>query len=76
VGADAYSLGFVLHDWDAEGASRVLSRVAEAARPGALLIIGEQLLDDDRTGPRWAARQDLNMLVATGGPRADRGRIR
>jgi acetylserotonin N-methyltransferase len=67
AGADAYSLGFVLHDWDPEGGSRILSKVAEATRPGGLLIVGEQLLDDDRTGPRWAARQDLNMLVATGG---------
>lgn len=66
-GADAYSLGFILHDWDETGGSILLQKIAEAARPGALLIIGEYLLDDEKAGPLHVARQDLNMLVAARG---------
>jgi hypothetical protein len=67
AGADAYSLGFILHDWDMEGGSRLLGKIAEAARPGGWLIIGENLLNDDRTGPLHVARMDLNILVAARG---------
>lgn len=67
AGADAYSLGFILHDWNTESGSLLLRKVADAAAPGALLIIGEYLLNDDRTGPLWVARSDLNMLVAARG---------
>lgn len=67
AGADAYALGFVLHDWDRTGGSLLLGKIADAARPGSWLIVGEYLLDDDRTGPRFVARQDLNMLLAARG---------
>jgi hypothetical protein len=65
--ADAYSLGFVLHDWDELGGSIVLEKIAQASRPGGLLLVGEFLLNEDRTGPLFVARQDLNMLVAARG---------
>jgi predicted O-methyltransferase YrrM len=67
AGFDAYSLGFILHDWDREGGSFLLRKIAEATRPGGLLIIGEYVLNDNRTGPRYVARSDLNMLVAARG---------
>lgn len=66
-GADAYGLGFVLHDWDEPGGSLLLDKIAQASRPGGLLLVGEFLLNDDRTGPLFVARQDLNMLVAARG---------
>lgn len=66
-GADAYSLGFVLHDWDEMGGSILLDKIAKVSRPGGLLLVGEFLLNDDRTGPLFVARQDLNMLVAARG---------
>jgi len=66
-GADAYGLGFILHDWDDLGGSILLSKLAEAARSGALLIVGEYLLNDDKTGPLFVARQNLNMMVAARG---------
>jgi SAM-dependent methyltransferase len=66
-GADAYALGFVLPDWETEASSPLLQEIAEAASPGALLIIGEYLLHDDKTGPRFVARSDLNMPVAARG---------
>jgi SAM-dependent methyltransferase len=66
-GADAYSLGFVLHDWDTEGGSFLLDKIAKAIRPGGLLIIGEYLLCNDRAGPVYVTRMDLNMMVAARG---------
>jgi acetylserotonin N-methyltransferase len=67
AGADAYSLGFILHDWDTEQGSLLLQRIAEAVRPGGLLIIAEYLLNDDKTGPLYVARANLNMMVAARG---------
>jgi SAM-dependent methyltransferase len=66
-GADAYSLGFILHDWDTQGGTFLLQKIASALRPGGLLIVGEHLWNDDRSGPAWVARSDLNMLVAARG---------
>ena len=66
-GCDAYSLGFILHDWDSHTGSYLLEKIAEAIRPGGLLIIGESLLDDDRTGPLHVARNNLNMMVVARG---------
>lgn len=67
AGRDAYSLGFILHDWDEEAGSYLLDKISEAIKPGGLLIIGESLLDNDRTGPLHVARNDLNMLVVARG---------
>jgi hypothetical protein len=66
-GADAYSLGFILHNWDAAGGAIILEKIAAAAPPGGLLIIGEYLLNDEKTGPLFVVRSDLNMLVAARG---------
>jgi acetylserotonin N-methyltransferase len=52
--SDLYSLGRILHDWT-------------EAKGLALLLIAEKLLDDDKTGPRWAAMQNLGMLLYTEG---------
>lgn len=66
-GADAYVLGFILHDWDDEAGSVLLSKIAAAAQTGSLLVIGEYLLDEDKTGPLHVVRADLNMLIAAQG---------
>ena len=34
---------------------------------GGALLVAEKLLDDDRSGPRWAVLQSLNMLLCTEG---------
>jgi hypothetical protein len=64
---DAYALGFILHDWSTEQGTAILRKIADAARPGAFLIISEYLLEADKTGPKWVVRSDLNMLVAARG---------
>ena len=66
-GHDAYSLGFILHDWDAHGGMLILDKVAQACPRGGVLIVGEYLLNEERTGPLHVARMDLNMLVAARG---------
>ncbi len=45
----------------------ILSKIAEAAKPGTLLINGEYLLNENKTGPRHVVRANLNMLVAARG---------
>ncbi|MBD3346621.1 MAG: hypothetical protein GF401_16320 [Chitinivibrionales bacterium] len=65
--ADAYVLGFILHDWNDEQGSLLLTKIADVSHPGALLIIGEYLLQPDKTGPRHVVRANLNMLVAAKG---------
>jgi predicted O-methyltransferase YrrM len=67
AGADAYSLGFVLHDWGEEEGSHILEEISKAVRPGGLLIVGEYVFNDEKTGPIFVARSDLNMLVAAKG---------
>jgi len=66
-GYNAYSLGFILHDWDDHGGGVILGKIADASRPGTMLIVGEYLLNEDRTGPIWVSRASLNMLVSARG---------
>ncbi|MFP4162443.1 MAG: methyltransferase [Chitinispirillaceae bacterium] len=66
-GADAYTLGYILHDWDTEQGDQLLDSISKASRPGAMLVIGEYLLNEDKTGPRHVVRADLNMMVAARG---------
>ena len=67
AGADGYALGFILHDWDAEGGDRILDAVSSAAGRGSTLIVGEHLLAEHGTAPLFAVRQDVNMLVSARG---------
>jgi len=66
AGGDAYILKWVLHDWDDDASLAILSACRRAMKPGAALIVVEQVV-----GPRNAAPEskfmDLNMLVITGG---------
>jgi SAM-dependent methyltransferase len=68
--ADLYLVKAVLHDWDDDVAARILANCHAAARPGARLVIIENLL-----GPpgEWGAPAllDLSMLVVAGGRERD-----
>ena len=44
-----------------------LRKVYERLPAGGALLVAEKLLADDRSGPRWAVMQSLNMLVCTEG---------
>ena len=43
------------------------SGFTSALPPGGAILIAEKLLHDDKTGPRWAQMQSLNMLTCTEG---------
>ncbi|HEY1065832.1 MAG TPA: class I SAM-dependent methyltransferase [Pirellulales bacterium] len=64
---DVYALGRILHDWTEEKILLLLRRIFNRLPPGGAVLIVEKLLNDDKSGPRWAQMQNLNMLVCTEG---------
>jgi acetylserotonin O-methyltransferase len=65
--ADIYSLGRILHDWTEAKGIALLKRIYDRLPSDGALLIAEKLLDEDKTGPRWAAMQNLGMLLYTEG---------
>lgn len=65
--ADLFALGRILHDWTEEKILRLLERVHARLPVGGGVLIAEKLLLDDKSGPRWAQMQSLNMLTCTEG---------
>ncbi|MBB5159514.1 methyltransferase [Saccharopolyspora phatthalungensis] len=63
---DLYLLRGVLHNWDDETCVRILSRCAEAAGPGARVVVLELLLDDTGRLSAAEAMIDLHMFVLLG----------
>jgi hypothetical protein len=66
VGANAYLLRWVLHDWDDAKAALILASIRRAMKSNARLFVAEPLIPD---GPafhlgKWT---DLQMLVCLGG---------
>ncbi len=64
---DLYFLGRILHDWNQPKVETLLRKIYQALPAGGGLLIGEKMIEEDRTGPRWALMQSLNMLVCTEG---------
>ncbi len=64
---DLFVLGRILHDWSEEKILVLLKRVYDRLPSGGGLLVAEKLLLDDKSGPRWAQLQDLNMLTCTEG---------
>lgn len=64
---DLYYLGRILHDWSEDKITRLLRKVFDALPSGGALLIGETLINADRSGPVSSLMQDLNMLVCTDG---------
>ena len=65
--ADLYALGRIVHDWSEPKIRTLLERIYNALPSGGGLLVGEKILWEDRTGPRWALMQSLNMIVCTEG---------
>lgn len=65
--ADLYAVGRILHDWSEEKIDLLLARIFGALPSGGGLLIAEKMLTEDKTGPRWAQMQSLNMLTCTEG---------
>lgn len=64
---DLVSLGRILHDWTEEKCVALLGRIYERLPVGGAVLIAEKLLRENKSGPRWAQMQDLNMLTCTEG---------
>lgn len=65
--SDLYALGRIVHDWSEPKIRTLLERIYTALPAGGGLLIGEKIIWEDRTGPRWALMQSLNMIVCTEG---------
>jgi hypothetical protein len=65
-GADAYILRWIIHDWSEAQAVALLGKVRQAIKPGAGLILLEELIPETpEFGPgKWI---DPLMLAITGG---------
>jgi SAM-dependent methyltransferase len=66
-GHDLALLSAVLHNWDPNTGSRLLRKVYSALEPGGRVVICEQFVANDHTGPLEAALASLHMLVETAG---------
>jgi hypothetical protein len=69
--ADVYVLGYILHDWDDDAATRILRTIATAGRPGARLLVVEGIVPPGDV-PHLTKMIDLTMLgVVTGRERTE-----
>jgi predicted O-methyltransferase YrrM len=66
-GSDVVLLSMILHDWTPEKNLAILRRCFDALPAGGAVIVGELMMDDDKTGPVPAALMSLNMLIETEG---------
>lgn len=69
-GADAYVLKHVIHDWDDAKATRILRTCRAAMGPATKLLTVEGVYPpriDGSPESEGAARNDVNMMVCTGG---------
>lgn len=65
AGGDLYLLKHILHDWDDEGAERILRVCHRAAPPGSTFVVVERVLGPGSSPVDYVA--DLLMLVMFGG---------
>ncbi|WUI03808.1 acetylserotonin O-methyltransferase [Spirillospora sp. NBC_00431] len=67
-GADAYVLKSVIHDWEDAKATAILRNCRAAMRQDARILLLEQVMPEIVTPEtQGVVRNDLNMLVCTGG---------
>ena len=64
--ADTYLIMDVIHDWDDEQTTALLSAVRNAARPHARVLVIETVIADV-PGPDWSKIMDVIMLWIVGG---------
>jgi hypothetical protein len=72
VGADAYVLGHIIHDWNDAKAGRILDNLRRAMSSGARLLVVEYVIPEaaavsSGNGTSLGKWLDVHMLVAVGG---------
>ncbi|NWU96502.1 ASMT methyltransferase, partial [Upupa epops] len=65
--AELYILSKILHDWDDDTCRQLMAKVYKACKPGGGVLLGESLLNEDKSGPLETQLHSLNMLVQTEG---------
>jgi O-methyltransferase len=65
-GADAYTMKYVLHDWDDELCIRILENCRRAMAWGGRVFVVDTVIPGGN-GPHSGKLLDINMLVLTGG---------
>jgi hypothetical protein len=65
-GCDGYLMKFILHDWDDEECTRILTHCREAMDPRGRVLVVEHVIPAGN-GANWGKLLDVNMLVLTGG---------
>ncbi|MBJ8154341.1 methyltransferase [Bacillus cereus] len=65
--SDVILLSMILHDWSTDENLTILQNCYNALPSGGEIIISELMVDDDKTGPVFAALMSLNMLIETTG---------
>ncbi|MCC6743271.1 MAG: class I SAM-dependent methyltransferase [Acidobacteria bacterium] len=63
---DLVILGHICHSEGAKWSGKLIQKAATALRPGGILLIGEFIPNDERTGPINQMLFGLNMLLNTG----------
>lgn len=63
----AYSLGYILSDWEDDKCIELIKRIYEFAPVGSDVIILEKLFDEGSCSPFNTAMMDICMMVETGG---------
>lgn len=67
-GADAYIMKHILHDWDDEQSTRILTNCREAMAKSGRILVVEHVITDDASSLEGKL-MDLEMLVMTTGGR-------
>lgn len=64
---DLFILGRIVHDWPEVRIRQLLTKIFQRLPSGGALLIAEQIVNEDKSGPASALLQSLNMLVCTQG---------
>ncbi len=75
LGADAYIMKYIIHDWSDDQATRVLSNCRHALAPGGRVLVVEHVIGRGNA-PDWGKLLDINMLTLTGGQERTREEFR
>jgi len=64
---DTHLFSNVLHDWNEADCRRLLERSVAALPDGGRVLVHDMLLDDDKSGPLWAAEYSVLLTTVTQG---------
>ena len=64
---DTHLFSNVLHDWNEADCRRLLAKSVASLPKGGRLLVHDMLLDDDKSGPLWAAEYSVLLTTVTQG---------